>query len=137
MCKKLNNASDNVGKDVSKTISDKINIERNEEQSFSERLALLTAVSNELSKAKTLDELCRRAVEAGREQLGFDRVALFFVTADHGTMIGTMALTTKGGRRKSGQAPSIVAPRLTYGRFRRSAIPAIQNAPYIAGMGNR
>ncbi|MGC9396861.1 MAG: ATP-binding protein [Anaerolineae bacterium] len=67
-----------------------------EEPSFSERLALLTAVSNDLSKAKTLDELCRRAVEAGRQQLGFDRVALFFVTEDHSTMVGTYGTDNEG-----------------------------------------
>jgi len=84
------------GKDKSKTISDKINIERDEEQPFSERLALLMAVSNDLSKAESLDELCHRAVEAGRQQLGFDRVALWFVTEDHGTMIGTYGTDNDG-----------------------------------------
>jgi two-component system cell cycle sensor histidine kinase/response regulator CckA len=67
-----------------------------EEPSFSERLALLTAVSNDLSKAENLDELCRRAVEAARQHLGFDRVALFFVTEDHGTMIGTYGTDNEG-----------------------------------------
>ena len=62
---------------------------REMEQKFSEQLATLVAVTNELSKAQTLDELCRRAVEAGRNRLGFDRLGLWFVTEDHTTMLGT------------------------------------------------
>jgi len=139
LCKKLNNASDNVGKDVSKTISDKINIERNEEQSFSERLALLTAVSNELSKAKTLDELCRRAVEAGREQLGFDRVALFFVTADHGTMIGTYGTDNEGRTTEEwSERHAIVAPSGLHTVVSGAApFRLYKNAPVYRGNGEQ
>ena len=81
---------------MAENISDRHLTQYDGNQSFSERLALLTAVSNELSKAENLDELCRRAVEAGRDQLGFDRVALFFVSEDHSTMIGTYGTDNDG-----------------------------------------
>jgi len=69
---------------------------REMEQKFSEQLATLVAVTNELSKAQTLDELCRRAVEAGRNRLGFDRLGLWFVTEDHTTMLGTYGTSIDG-----------------------------------------
>ncbi|HOU15620.1 MAG TPA: PAS domain S-box protein [Anaerolineae bacterium] len=124
---------------MSQTVSDQINIEPAEEQSFSERLALLTTVSNELSKAKTLDELCRRAVEAGREQLGFDRVALFFVTEDRGTMIGTYG-TDNEGRTTDERAErhAIVAPSGLH-TVVSGAVPfrLYKNAPVFRGDGQQ
>ncbi|HEY4689443.1 MAG TPA: PAS domain S-box protein [Anaerolineae bacterium] len=69
---------------------------REAERQFSEQLATLVAVTNELSKAQTLDELCRRAVEAGRNRLGFDRLALWFVTEDGTTMLGTYGTSVDG-----------------------------------------
>jgi PAS domain S-box-containing protein len=69
---------------------------REMEQKFSEQLAALVAMTNELSKAQTLDELCRRAVEAGRNRLGFDRLGLWFVTEDHTTMLGTYGTSIDG-----------------------------------------
>jgi PAS domain S-box-containing protein len=69
---------------------------REMEQKFSEQLATLVAVTSELSKAQTLDELCRRAVEAGRERLGFDRLGLWFVTEDHTAMLGTYGTSSDG-----------------------------------------
>lgn len=126
-------------KDVSKTVSDKINIERNAEQSFSERLALLTTVSNELSKAETLDELCRRAVEAGREQLGFDRVALFFVTADHGTMIGMYGTDNDGQTTdERSERHVIVAPSGLHTVISGAApFRLYKNAPVFRGDGQQ
>ncbi len=113
--------------------------QNDEERSFSERLALLTMVSNELSKAKTLDELCRRAVEAGREQLGFDRVALFFVTADHGTMIGTYGTDNDGQTTdERSERHAIIAPSGLHTVVSGAApFRLYKNAPVFRGDGEQ
>jgi GAF domain-containing protein len=46
---------------------------------FQSKLKALHEATIELSKTRSLDELCQRAVELAREKLGFDRVALFFL----------------------------------------------------------
>lgn len=120
-------------------ITDEHLIQNDEEQSFSERLALLTTVSNELSKAKTLDELCRRAVEAGRQQLGFDRVALFFLTADHGTMIGTYGTDNEGQiTDERSERHAIIAPSGLH-TVVSGAVPfrLYKNAPVFQGDGQQ
>lgn len=45
---------------------------------FSQRLAALHEVSNELARAETFDDLCRMAVELGRSRLGFSRLGIWF-----------------------------------------------------------
>jgi PAS domain S-box-containing protein len=45
---------------------------------FQEKLVVLHEVSTALSKAMTLDELCFRAIELGRNHLGFDRLGIIF-----------------------------------------------------------
>src|SRR5262245_16288646 len=42
-------------------------------RTFSERLKVLHEVSMALSRADSVDGLCRMAVEQGRQRLGFDR----------------------------------------------------------------
>jgi len=49
------------------------------ERRFSAQLTALHDVGNELSKADSVDELCRRAIELGRTRLGFDRLGIWFV----------------------------------------------------------
>jgi PAS domain S-box-containing protein len=57
---------------------------------FQAKLKALHEVSIELSKTTSFDELCRRAVELGRQTLGFDRLALFFLdNNDSHTAIGS------------------------------------------------
>ena len=48
------------------------------ETNFARRLTILSETTTELSKADSLDTLCRRAVELGRERLDFDRPTIFF-----------------------------------------------------------
>ncbi len=45
---------------------------------FLERLKALQEMTLELAQAESLDDLCRQAVELGREQLGFDRLSIWF-----------------------------------------------------------
>jgi PAS domain S-box-containing protein len=87
-----------TGRDITerKRAEAELTAAREAEQKFLEQLTTLAAVTNELSKAQTLDELCRRSVEAGREKLGFDRIALWFVAEDHTTMLGTYGTDADG-----------------------------------------
>jgi PAS domain S-box-containing protein len=66
------------------------------EMNFAERLAVLSEATTELSKADSLDALCRRAVELGREQLDFDRLSIWFLAEDHSTLLGTFGVDTEG-----------------------------------------
>ncbi len=66
------------------------------EQAFAARLTILSETTTELSRAENIDDLCRRAVELGRERLGFDRLSIFFVNKDSATMLGTFGVDTEG-----------------------------------------
>jgi diguanylate cyclase (GGDEF)-like protein/PAS domain S-box-containing protein len=66
------------------------------EQSFGERLIVLSETTTELSKAASLDALCRRAVELGRERLDFDRLAIFFLSEDSNSILGTFGVNAEG-----------------------------------------
>ena len=64
-------------------------------RNFAERLTILSETTTELSQADSLDALCRRAVELGRERLDFDRLSIFFVDAS-AAMAGTFGVDTEG-----------------------------------------
>ncbi len=66
------------------------------EMVFAERLAVLSEATTELSKADSLDALCRRAVELGREKLDFDRLSIWMMTEDRAIMLGTFGVDTEG-----------------------------------------
>ena len=69
---------------------------REAERSFAERLTILSEVTTELSKAEDLDTLCRQTVELGRERLDFDRLAIWFLTEDLTSMVGTFGVDAEG-----------------------------------------
>ena len=66
------------------------------EMVFAERLAVLSEATTELSKAESLDALCRRAVELGREKLDFDRLSIWLLAEDRSTMLGTFGVDAEG-----------------------------------------
>ncbi|OPX23304.1 MAG: hypothetical protein B1H04_03820, partial [Planctomycetales bacterium 4484_123] len=66
------------------------------ERGFMDRLKVLHEVVNELSLAESFDELCRRAVELGRDRLGFERVGLWFCTEDPQIMVGSFGIDEHG-----------------------------------------
>ena len=66
------------------------------EKIFAERLAVLSEVTTELSKVDSLDALCRRAVELGREKLDFDRLSVWLLAEDRSTMLGTFGVDAEG-----------------------------------------
>lgn len=80
----------------SKRVEAELKAEREAEKNFSEKLTILAAVTNKLSKTHTLDEFCRRAVEAGRDELGFDRLSMWFVSEDRSDIIGTYGTGADG-----------------------------------------
>ncbi|MDK1030847.1 MAG: PAS domain S-box protein, partial [Planctomycetia bacterium] len=69
------------------------------ERQFREQLTTLNEVTSELSMEQSLDALCRRAVELGRERLGFDRLGIRFVVEESGTVVGSFGVNESGGLR--------------------------------------
>lgn len=69
------------------------------DRDFSSRLSILHEVSMELSLCETLDEVCKRAVELGRERLGFDRIGIWFATDDPKRMRGSFGTDENGSLR--------------------------------------
>ncbi len=63
----------------------------------SERLTRVLGALNELSKAPSLDVLCRRAMELAIDRLGFDRIGICFLSEDHQTVLGVYG-TNEAGR---------------------------------------
>jgi PAS domain S-box-containing protein len=70
-----------------------------EERRFQQRLRILIEVSNELSKAESVDSLCRRAVELGRERLGFDRLGIWFRSDVPDVIVGSFGVDEEGNLR--------------------------------------
>jgi DNA-binding LacI/PurR family transcriptional regulator/signal transduction histidine kinase len=66
------------------------------EREFQERLRTLLEISNELSRAESMDALCRQAVELGRARLGFDRLGIWFYSPDPGFIDGSFGTDAKG-----------------------------------------
>ena len=81
-------------------------LQRNREAAlqFSEQLATLQEVTNQLSKAESSDELSRRAVELGRSRLGFDRIGIWFVGERPGLAKGSFGTDERGELRDERRA---------------------------------
>jgi len=60
------------------------------------RLAELQEVGNALSRADTIDVLCREAVRLGRSRLGFDRLAVFFRDEEQDFLVGSYGTDEAG-----------------------------------------
>ncbi|MFN8419986.1 MAG: PAS domain S-box protein [Anaerolineae bacterium] len=69
---------------------------RAEEREFQQYLKALHEISIELTSIDELDNLFRRAVELGRERLGFDRLALFLYDASTASATGTFGTDAEG-----------------------------------------
>ncbi|HLY25993.1 MAG TPA: ATP-binding protein [Aggregatilineales bacterium] len=63
---------------------------------FQEKLKALHEVSITLTRASSLDDLCRGAIELGRAELGFDRLGLWLINDDLETMNGAYGTSTDG-----------------------------------------
>jgi len=70
------------------------------ERQFSGQLQTLNEIGNGLSKAASVDELCRMAVEVGRSRLGFDRLGVWLLDQnDPNFAVGTWGTDEKGELR--------------------------------------
>ncbi len=79
-------------------------------RAFQEKLKILHEVNLELSKADTLNDLCRLAVELGASRLDFDRLGLFLYDADAQTMVGTYGIDRHGQVKAMGDLWLEVGP---------------------------
>jgi PAS domain S-box-containing protein len=104
-----------------------------EERRFSELLAALHDVTNELSTADSFDELCRAAVELGRSRLGFDRLGIWFVGVDRASATGTFGVDEHGRLRDERGSRVSIAPASVAGQVLASKRPFVlrQDAPTL------
>ena len=79
---------------------------------LNERLRVLHEVSNELTEATSVEELCRWVVELGRDRLGFDRLSVWLV-ADDGEHIKGMFGTDEQGRLRDERGRRLAADEKT------------------------
>ncbi len=77
---------------------------REAELHFSEQLAALQEVTNQLSKAESSDDLIRQAVQLGHSRLGFDRVSIWFIEEQLGIMRGSFGTNEHGELRDERKA---------------------------------
>jgi PAS domain S-box-containing protein len=82
-----------------KRMEDELRQNREAALQFSEQLAALQEVTNELSKAGSSDDLCQQAVQLGRSRLGFDRVSIWFIEEHLGIMRGSFGTDEHGELR--------------------------------------
>lgn len=82
-----------------KQVEDELRQNRETTLQFSKRLEELQSVTNDLSKAKSSDELCMQAVQLGRSRLGFDRVSVWFIEEHLGIMRGSFGTDEQGRLR--------------------------------------
>ena len=69
------------------------------DQTYVDRMRALQELTLELSRSAAVDDLCRRAVELGRERLGFDRMSIWFAGADPGLIQGSFGVDEAGRLR--------------------------------------
>jgi sigma-B regulation protein RsbU (phosphoserine phosphatase) len=79
-----------------KRVEEALRAGERKERSFQERLRILLEISNELSRAESVDDLCRRAVELGRSRLDFDRLGIWFYSPGPGTVRGSYGTDADG-----------------------------------------
>lgn len=87
--------------DVTERKRSEAELQRNREATlaFSEQLTTLQEVTNQLSKAKSSDDLCRQAVQLGRSRLGFSRVSIWFIDERLGILQGSFGTDEHGELR--------------------------------------
>ncbi len=69
------------------------------ERQLQKRLRALAELSNDLARVGDFHELCRQAVELGRQRLGFDRLGLWFRVDDQPLAEGSFGTDERGQTR--------------------------------------
>ena len=64
-----------------------------------QQLTALHEVANTLSQSASVDDLCRDAVELGRQRLGFDRMGIWFYDRDERLLLGSFGTDEQGKTR--------------------------------------
>jgi hypothetical protein len=102
-------------------------IERSREADthYTKHLAALPDIAYELARTQTVGELCRLAVELGRSRLGFDRMGIWFRTAEPGVVAGSYGVGRDGQICDERSRRTKVDPHSPEGRILLSSEPFV------------
>lgn len=108
-------------------------ISEDTELRFTEHLSALVEITNELSLSKTVDDLCRRAVELGSSRLGFDRLGIWFRTEEPDVIAGSFGVDERGKIRDERKKRIKVNPQDPDGRilFSKEPFVLVGEAPLL------
>jgi len=101
------------------------------ERRFAARLKALNEIGNELSKVDSLDELSRRAIELGRDRLGFERLGLWLVDEqDSNFVCGTWGVDENGNLRdeRSARLPADGNPAIESVVLQHRSLAVLEDA---------
>jgi signal transduction histidine kinase len=78
-----------------------IELQRREDDNFNfqQKLRVLNEITIELSRLETYDGLCQQIIRVGVDRLGFDRMAMWFLDAERGLMVGSYGVDEQGALR--------------------------------------
>jgi len=109
------------------------------ERRLRELLAALHEVTLVLTEERSLDALCRRAVELGRSRLGFDRMGLRFAIEDGRAVRGSFGVDEKGRTRDERGERREIPPGSTEDRILRRERNCLieQKAPELDAAGRQ
>lgn len=106
-----------------------------QEREFREKLTSLHEVSIALSRAETMDVLCRRAVELAHDVLGFDRVGIWFCTDEPGGIRGSYGINERGAIRDERHRRLVVRNETTLKVLVEGGVVVSQDAPVFDDVG--
>jgi hypothetical protein len=98
------------------------------QRALSRRLAELVETMNELTALRDEMALCRRAVELGRERLGFERLGIWFTTDAQGVYRGSYGVDMQGRVIDERGETGHVDPESPEGRLFRGREPFVRIA---------
>jgi PAS domain S-box-containing protein len=101
-----------------------------------ERMAVVHGISLDLAKCWSVDDLCRKAVELAHEKLGFERLGIWFISADETRQQGSFGVDETGEIRDERGIEVGIDPDLC--RLQSEQIPYFQedHHPLVNHLGN-
>lgn len=102
---------------------------------FREKMKALNEINTTLGVTETLDTLCRKAVELGRNRLGFDRLSIWLYDPNAERMTGTYGVDEQGTlREEHGSSwPIIDTPIADFAKGQKTPIISADSAPIYDG----